>query len=341
MNLNTILITGGIGYIGSHTCVLLLEYGYNIIILDNLFNSDIHTIDQIKTINQKDFIFIQGDVRDQELLSKIFANYQIAAVIHFAGLKAVSESMSNPLIYFDNNIHGSISLLNVMKKSGVYHLIFSSSATVYDANNISPLTENMLTTSPNNNYGYTKLVVEQILEKFSISDPEWSIAILRYFNPIGAHPSGLIGENPKDTPNNLLPYLTQVAAGQRNKLFVFGNDYPTPDGTGVRDYIHVLDLANAHIKALENRFNHNGYRIWNIGTGQGYSVLDIIQTFEKVNNVKICYEITNRREGDVAISYADNSRAKEELNWSPKFTFEQMLIDSWKWQRFQEKLPRS
>ena len=335
MNINSqkILITGGTGFIGSHTAVKLLESGFDIIILDNLSNSDQSVVNSIQALSGKNFTFIEGDIRNDDLLDQIFNDHQIMAVIHFAGLKAVAESMEEPLKYFDNNIQGTISLVKAMQKAQVYTMIFSSSATVYDEDNQSPLVEDMPATAPKNNYGYTKLCIEQILQKLSASDPNWSIASLRYFNPIGAHPSGQIGENPKDIPNNLLPYINQVAAGQLEYLSIFGNDYPTTDGIGVRDYIHVVDLAIAHVNALENRLKLNGYKVWNIGTGKGYSVLEVIQAFEDINQVKIPYKIAPRRQGDIAISFADNSLACKELNWTPQYQLEDMLADAWRWQQ--------
>ncbi len=267
------------------------------------------------------------------MLEQIFDEYKIDAVIHFAGLKAVGESQQVPLVYFDNNIAGSIALVQAMQKAQVYRLVFSSSATVYDEANISPLKEEMPTGMPSNNYGYTKLMVEQILEKLSIADERWSIALLRYFNPVGAHQSGQIGEDPQGIPNNLMPYITQVAVGRREKLSIYGSDYDTVDGTGIRDYIHVVDLANAHLCALNNRLNSQGCRAWNIGTGQGSSVLQVKNAFEAVNQVKIPFEFVPRRTGDVAISFADNSRAMAELGWQPRYTLEDMLKDSWKWQQ--------
>ncbi|MEG1857034.1 MAG: UDP-glucose 4-epimerase GalE, partial [Acinetobacter sp.] len=258
---------------------------------------------------------------------------QIDAVIHFAGLKAVGESQQIPLTYFDNNIAGSVQLVQAMERANVFNLVFSSSATVYDEGNISPLNETMPTGMPSNNYGYTKLIVEQLLEKLSIADERWSIALLRYFNPVGAHKSGRIGEDPQGIPNNLMPYVTQVAVGRREKLSIYGNDYDTVDGTGVRDYIHVVDLANAHLCALNNRLAAQGCRAWNVGTGNGSSVLEVKNTFEQVNGVTVAYEIAPRRSGDVATSFANNARAVSELGWTPKYKLEDMLADSWNWQK--------
>jgi len=328
-----VLVTGGAGYIGSHTCIVLLQAGHEVIVLDNLSNSSEEALHRVQQLTQKSLVFIQGDIRDHQVLEQIFDEYKIDAVIHFAGLKAVGESQQVPLVYFDNNIAGSIALVQAMQKAQVYRLVFSSSATVYDEANISPLKEEMPTGMPSNNYGYTKLMVEQILEKLSIADERWSIALLRYFNPVGAHQSGQIGEDPQGIPNNLMPYITQVAVGHREKLSIYGSDYDTVDGTGIRDYIHVVDLANAHLCALNNRLNSQGCRAWNIGTGQGSSVLQVKNAFEAVNQVKIPFEFVPRRTGDVAISFADNSRAMAELGWQPRYTLEDMLKDSWKWQQ--------
>jgi len=328
-----VLVTGGAGYIGSHTCIELLQAGHEVIVLDNLSNSSEEALHRVQQLTQKSLVFIQGDIRDHQVLEQIFDEYKIDAVIHFAGLKAVGESQQVPLVYFVNNIAGSIALVQAMQKAQVYRLVFSSSATVYDEANISPLKEEMPTGMPSNNYGYTKLMVEQILEKLSIADERWSIALLRYFNPVGAHQSGQIGEDPQGIPNNLMPYITQVAVGRHEKLSIYGSDYDTVDGTGIRDYIHVVDLANAHLCALNNRLNSQGCRAWNIGTGQGSSVLQVKNAFEAVNQVKIPFEFVPRRTGDVAISFADNSRAMAELGWQPRYTLEDMLKDSWKWQQ--------
>ena len=328
-----VLVTGGAGYIGSHTCLELLNAGHEVVVLDNLSNSSKESLNRVQALASKSLDFIQGDILDQNILNQIFNTYQIDAVIHFAGLKAVGESQQIPLTYFENNISGSISLVQAMQRAGVFRLVFSSSATVYDEANISPLNEDMPTGMPSNNYGYTKLIVEQLLQKLSASDDRWSIALLRYFNPVGAHESGQIGEDPQGIPNNLMPFVTQVAVGHREKLSIFGDDYDTVDGTGVRDYIHVVDLANAHLCALTNRLQAQGCRAWNIGTGQGCSVLQIKNTFEQVNEVQIPFEIAPRREGDVATSFADNTRAIKELGWQPQYGLEDMLADSWNWQK--------
>ena len=329
----TILVTGGAGYIGSHTCVELLEAEHEVIVLDNLSNSGEESLKRVQELTGKALTFIQGDIRQQQDLDQAFASHQIDAVIHFAGLKAVGESQQIPLTYFDNNIAGSVQLVQAMERANVFNLVFSSSATVYDEANISPLDETMPTGMPTNNYGYTKLIVEQLLEKLSIADERWSIALLRYFNPVGAHKSGRIGEDPQGIPNNLMPYVTQVAVGRREKLSIYGDDYDTVDGTGVRDYIHVVDLANAHLCALNNRLTAKGCRAWNVGTGKGSSVLEVKNTFEQVNGVSVAHEIVPRRSGDVGTSFANNARAVKELAWTPQYKLEDMLADSWNWQK--------
>ncbi|ALH94703.1 UDP-glucose 4-epimerase GalE [Acinetobacter equi] len=330
--MNKILVTGGAGYIGSHTCVELLNTNYDVVVLDNLSNSSIESLKRVQDITQKTLTFIEGDVRDESILNHIFQTYKINAVIHFAGLKAVGESQKIPLAYFDHNIGGSICLIKAMEKAQVFNLVFSSSATVYGENNISPYHEDMPLGIPTNNYGYTKMIVEQLLQKTSLADERWSIALLRYFNPVGAHKSGNIGEDPQGIPNNLMPFVTQVAVGRRDKLSIFGCDYPTEDGTCERDFIHVVDLAKAHVLAIENRLNNIGCRAWNIGTGTPISVLKIKETFEKVNNIKIPFEFSPRREGDLASFYADSQRAQQELGWVAELSLEDMLIDSWNWQ---------
>ena len=329
----TILVTGGAGYIGSHTCIALLAADYKVVVLDNLSNSSPEALQRVQKIAGKSLQFIEGDIRDSQVLDQIFAEHAIDAVIHFAGLKAVGESQQIPLTYFDHNISGSINLVQAMQRAGVFRLVFSSSATVYGDEHPSPLNENMPTAMPNNNYGYTKLVVEQMLEKLAASDERWSFALLRYFNPVGAHPTGHIGEDPQGIPNNLMPYITQVAVGKREKLSIFGNDYDTPDGTGVRDYIHVVDLANAHVCALKNRLQQQGCRAWNIGTGRGISVLEIKNSFEQINGVTIAFEFAPRRAGDIATCFADNARAVAELGWQPQYQLEDMLKHSWNWQK--------
>ena len=328
-----ILVTGGAGYIGSHTCLELLEAGHDVVVLDNLSNSSEESLKRVQELTGKRLKFIQGDIRDPHDLDQAFATHKIDAVIHFAGLKAVGESQQIPLSYFDHNIAGSIQLAQAMERAGVFNLVFSSSATVYGDKNPSPYQEDMILGMPNNNYGYTKLIVEQLLQKLAISDSRWSIALLRYFNPVGAHKSGRIGEDPLGIPNNLMPYLTQVAVGRREKLSIFGNDYSTQDGTCERDFIHVVDLAKAHVLAVENRFQNSGCRAWNIGTGQPISVLKIKNTFEKVNNICITSEFVSRRAGDLPSFYANASRANSELGWTAKYTLEDMLADSWNWQK--------
>ena len=327
-----ILVTGGTGYIGSHTVVELLDSGYEVVIVDNFYNSKPEVLNRIQDITGKDFKFYEIDIRDQEALDKVFSENQIEAVIHFAGLKAVGESVEIPITYYHNNITGTLMLCEVMKKHGVKKIVFSSSATVYGMDNKPPYTEDM-PTSATNPYGRTKLMIEEILKDIYVSDNSWGISILRYFNPIGAHASGKIGEDPNGIPNNLLPYITQVACGKREKLYVFGDDYDTNDGTGVRDYIHVVDLAQAHIKALEKILSNTGVEIYNLGTGVGYSVLDVINTFARVNQVEVPYVITDRRPGDVATSFADPSKAFKELGWKAAKNLEDMCRDSWNWQK--------
>ena len=324
-----ILVTGGAGYIGSHTCVELLDAGYEVVIVDNFSNSKPDVIDKIKEITKKDLTFYEGDVCDKELMDKIFEDEQIDAVIHFAGYKAVGESVKLPLMYYRNNIDSTLTLCEAMSKHNVKKLVFSSSATVYGSPKSLPIKEDfpLSTTNP---YGSTKLMIEGILKDLYISDNEWSIAILRYFNPIGAHASGLIGENPNDIPNNLMPYIVKVATGELECLSVFGNDYDTKDGTGVRDYIHVVDLSKGHLKAIEKIKDTTGIDYYNLGTGKGYSVLEIVENFSKVNNVKVNYKIAPRRPGDIASCYADPSYAKEQLNWEAEKGIEEMCRDSYR-----------
>ncbi len=326
-----ILVTGGAGYIGTHTCVELLNHGHDVVIVDNFVNSEKESIKRVEEITNKKIKFYEIDILNEKALDLVFKSNKIDAVIHFAGLKAVGESVEFPLKYYNNNITGSIVLFETMKKHNVKNIVFSSSATVYGMNNISPLTEDM-PLSTTNPYGTTKMFIERILTDLYNSDNEWSIAILRYFNPIGAHPSGKIGENPKGIPNNLMPFITQVAVGKREKLSVFGNDYNTHDGTGVRDYIHVVDLAKGHLKALEYTMNTNKVEIVNLGTGKGYSVLDIIKAFEEGNNLSIPYEISERRPGDIATCFANTLKAKKILHWETKNTLLDMCKDSWRWQ---------
>lgn len=327
-----LLVTGGAGYIGSHTVLLLLEAGYDVVVIDNLSNSSSESLKRVEQITGKAVTFVQGDIRDRALLENVFNNYSIDVVIHFAGLKAVGESMQQPLQYFDNNINGTIQLLEAMKKAGVYKMVFSSSATVYGEKDECELDESMPTGMPTNTYGYTKLVVEQMLEKLSQSDAHWCFANLRYFNPIGAHESGLIGEDPNGIPNNLLPFVSQVAIGKLPVLNVFGDDYPTEDGTAIRDYIHVVDLARGHLQALKYLEQHAGNFVWNLGTGTGSSVKQIIDHFEQITGVKINYKIAPRREGDIGACWANANKAKADLNWQANFDLERMITDLWRWQ---------
>ncbi|WP_171942891.1 UDP-glucose 4-epimerase GalE [Streptococcus suis] len=327
----SILVTGGAGYIGSHTVVELLKLGKEVVIVDNLSNSSILVLDRIETITGKRQTFYELDVADKEALRQVFENENIEAAIHFAGYKAVGESVAKPIMYYENNIMSTLALVEVMAEFGVKKIVFSSSATVYGLNNPSPLVETM-PTSATNPYGYTKVMLEQILRDVEVADKEWSIALLRYFNPIGAHESGLIGEDPAGIPNNLMPFIAQVAVGKREELSVFGNDYDTVDGTGVRDYIHVIDLALGHIKALEKISTTAGVHTYNLGSGQGTSVLELVQAFEKVNGVPVPYKIVDRRPGDVATCYANADKAWKELNWKTEKTIEDMCRDTWNWQ---------
>lgn len=330
--MSTVLVTGGAGFIGSHTSVELLNAGYDIIILDNFVNSKPESLKRIKELTGKDFKFYQADIRDEEAMTKVFAENKIDAVIHFAGLKSVPQSVKEPLNYYDNNIAGTVCLCRVMDKAGCKKLVFSSSATVYGSKNPSPLREDMPTGGTTNPYGTTKYFIEQILQDLCISDSEWGVSILRYFNPIGAHKNGRIGEDPNGIPGNLMPYITQVAIGKLECLNVCGNDYPTPDGTGVRDYIHVVDLAIGHIKALDRLLKVKGCEVYNLGTGKGYSVLDVVKAFEKASGIKINYRIAPRRAGDVACCYADATKAKEVLGWQAQYDIDDMCADSWRWQ---------
>ncbi|HFI0014172.1 TPA: UDP-glucose 4-epimerase GalE [Streptococcus suis] len=327
----SILVTGGAGYIGSHTVVELIKLGKEVVIVDNLSNSSILVLDRIEEITGKRPTFYELDVADKEALRSVFEKESIEAAIHFAGYKAVGESVEKPVMYYENNIMSTLALVEVMAEFGVKKIVFSSSATVYGLNNPSPLVENM-PTSATNPYGYTKVMLEQILRDLEVSDKEWSVALLRYFNPIGAHESGLIGEDPAGIPNNLMPFIAQVAVGKRAELSVFGNDYDTVDGTGVRDYIHVVDLALGHIKALEKISDTTGVYTYNLGSGQGTSVLELVQAFEKVNGVPVPYKIVDRRPGDVATCYANADKALAELNWKTEKTIEDMCRDTWNWQ---------
>ena len=324
-----ILVTGGTGYIGSHTVIELINSGHNAIIIDNLSNSKIEIIDKIEEITKVKPKFYKGDVCDKKILEKIFAENNIDAVIHFAGYKAVGESVDNPLKYYRNNIDTTLTLCEVMNKYNVKKIVFSSTATVYGNSKELPYVETMNTGNTTNPYSSSKFYIEGILKDLYISDNEWKIFLLRYFNPVGAHSSGLIGENPNGIPNNLMPYIMKVAIGELKHLNVYGNDYDTKDGTGVRDYIHVVDLAKGHIKAIENINNINGVKIYNLGTGIGYSVLDIVKAFEKVNKVKIPYKIAPRRPGDIAMFYADSNLIYKELGWKAELTLEDMVSSSY------------
>ena len=326
-----ILVTGGAGYIGSHTTVELLAAGHEVIILDDFSNSSPKVLDRLKTITGKNIAFYEGSILNKPFLNKIFKENDIEAVIHFAAFKAVGESVKEPLKYYHNNIAGTISLLEVMTENKVKNIVFSSSATVYGMNNISPLTEDM-PTSATNPYGYTKVMMEQILNDVAFADKDWSVTNLRYFNPIGAHESGLIGEAPNGVPNNIMPYITQVAVGKLQELSIFGDDYDTPNGTGVRDYIHVVDLAKGHVLALKDNLATTGSHVYNLGAGKGYSVLDLVKTFEKENGVTIPYTIKPRRAGDIATCYANSNKAKEVLGWTAQKTLADMVRDSWRWQ---------
>lgn len=328
----SVLVTGGLGYIGSHTCVELMNAGQEIVVVDNLYNCKKSSYDRIKALTGKDFSFYECDIRNKEGLNEVFEKENITSVIHFAGLKAVGESVRKPLKYFDNNITGTLVLLDVMRKHNCKKIVFSSSATVYGMNNVSPLTEDMEVGGVTNPYGRTKFMIECILKDLYVSDNSWSICLLRYFNPIGAHKSGTMGEDPNGIPNNLMPYITQVAIGKLDHLNVFGDDYDTPDGTGVRDYIHVVDLALGHIKAVEKVEGEDGLFIYNLGTGVGYSVLDVVKAFEKVSGKKIPYVIGPRRDGDIATCYSDPSKALKELGWKAERGLEEMCEDSWRWQ---------
>ncbi|MBE6982281.1 MAG: UDP-glucose 4-epimerase GalE [Ruminococcaceae bacterium] len=327
-----VLVTGGAGYIGSHTCLELLESGYGVVVIDNLCNSNPKSLDRVMELTGKTLKFYEGDVRDEALLRKIFQENEIGCVIHFAGLKAVGESVSQPWRYYDNNLNSTLVLTKVMKEVGMQNIIFSSSATVYTADNEMPLRETSRTGGCTNPYGWTKYMTEQILSGLATAEPEWSIVLLRYFNPIGAHESGRIGEDPRGIPNNLMPYITQVAVGRREMLSVYGNDYDTHDGTGVRDYIHVVDLAKGHVAAVKFAMEHTGCEVFNLGTGTGYSVLDMVNTFRDVNQVALPYKIVERRPGDIATCYADPAKSREVLGWTATKTLADMCRDSWNWQ---------
>lgn len=331
--MRNILVTGGAGYIGSHTCVELLNAGYEVVVLDNLSNSSEKSLKRVEALTDKKIKFYKGDILDREILTELMEKENIDACIHFAGLKAVGESVAKPWEYYNNNIAGTLVLVDVMRQYGCKNIIFSSSATVYGEPEQMPITEKCPKGKCTNPYGWTKSMLEQILMDIQKADNEWNVILLRYFNPIGAHKSGTLGENPNGIPNNLMPYITQVAVGKLKELGVFGNDYDTPDGTGVRDYIHVVDLALGHVKALERVKNNCGLSIYNLGTGQGYSVLDIVKNFEEANNIKIPYAIKERRTGDIATCYCDPSKAEKEMGWKAQLGIREMCKDSWNWQK--------
>ncbi|MBR3289748.1 MAG: UDP-glucose 4-epimerase GalE [Clostridia bacterium] len=328
----TILTTGGCGYIGSHTCVELLNAGYDVVVVDNHDNSSPEALRRVREITGKDLVEYDIDIRDEAALTEVFKKHKIDAVIHFAGYKAVGESVAQPLKYYDNNIGGAVTLCRVMAAAGCKRMVFSSSATVYGDLNPSPLDETMPLGTTTNPYGATKAMIERILKDVCVSDPEWSVVLLRYFNPIGAHPSGRIGEDPNGIPNNLMPYISQVAVGKLPCLSVFGDDYDTPDGTGVRDYIHVVDLAKGHVKAVAYAAEHKGAEVFNLGTGTGYSVLDMVKAFEKASGAKVPYVIKPRRDGDLATVFSNPTKAKEVLGWTAEYGIEEMCRDAWNWQ---------
>ncbi len=327
-----ILVTGGAGYIGSHTCVELLEGGYEVVVIDNLCNSNPVSLQRVQELTGKKLRFYQGDVRDEALLQAIFRENPIECVIHFAGLKAVGESVAQPWRYYDNNLNSTLVLTKVMEQANVKKLIFSSSATVYSGDNEMPLRETSRTGNCTNPYGWTKYMTEQILGGMAAADKQWSVVLLRYFNPIGAHESGRIGEDPRGIPNNLMPYITQVAVGRREYLSIFGDDYDTPDGTGVRDYIHVVDLAKGHVAAVKYASENNGCEVFNLGTGTGYSVLDMVNAFGKANGLELPYKIAPRRPGDLATCYADPSKSEQKLGWKAEKNLQDMCRDAWNWQ---------
>lgn len=327
-----VLLTGGAGYIGSHMAVELLQAGYEVVVLDNFSNASPASLQAVERITQKTVTLYEGDIRDEARLNEIFSNHDIQAVLHFAGLKAVGESTTAPVKYYDNNVHGTLRLIEAMNAAGCKTLVFSSSATVYGEPERVPIDESSAT-GATNPYGRSKLIVEDVLRDLCEADEAWRISLLRYFNPVGAHASGEIGEDPNDIPNNLMPYISQVAVGKLEKLNVFGNDYPTPDGTGVRDYIHVVDLARGHIKALEYLQHNKGLAVHNLGTGRGYSVLEAVKAFERASGVEIPYEITDRRPGDIAACYADPAKAQRELGWQAEYDLDRMCEDAWRWQK--------
>ena len=328
-----ILVTGGAGYIGSHTIIELIKAGHSVVVVDNLCNSSEIALQRVEKITGTSISFYEADIRDKAAMSTILDNYSIDACIHFAGLKAVGESVSKPHEYYDNNITGTLNLIDAIRSHNIKNIIFSSSATVYGEPATIPITEDCPKGICTNPYGWTKWMIEQILTDLHTADPTYNIVLLRYFNPIGAHESGMIGENPNGVPNNLMPFITQVAVGKREQLHIFGNDYDTPDGTGVRDYIHVVDLAKGHVKALDAISSNCGVAVYNLGTGKGYSVLDIVKAFERVNEVHIPYVIDPRRPGDIATCYSNPSKAERELGWKAEYGIEEMCRDSWNWQK--------
>ncbi|NWG38562.1 MAG: UDP-glucose 4-epimerase GalE [Hydrogenophilaceae bacterium] len=327
-----VLLTGGAGYIGSHTAVECLEAGHEVVVFDNLSNSSPKALERVVQITGKHLTFVQGDIRERAALRRLFADHVIDAVVHFAGLKAVGESVQKPLLYYDNNVAGTIALCEEMARADVKRIVFSSSATVYGDPASVPIREDFPVGATTNPYGRSKYIIEEMLRDVHQANPDWSVALLRYFNPVGAHESGLIGEDPRGIPNNLMPYIAQVASGRREYLNVFGNDYPTPDGTGVRDYIHVVDLARGHVRALDVVAQTSGVRVWNLGTGHGYSVLDMVRAFGRACGHEVPYRIVGRRPGDIAQCWADPSRAERELNWRAQYDLARMCEDTWRWQ---------
>lgn len=328
-----VLVTGGAGYIGSHMVLVLLQAGHEVVVLDNLANASRESLRRVGELAGRVPTFIEGDIRDRRCLDALFAEHAISDVLHFAGLKAVGESVAEPLRYYENNVAGTLTLCQAMSAAGVYRLVFSSSATVYGDGHPMPIHEQLPTGRPTNPYGNSKLMVEEVLRDLASADERWSIALLRYFNPVGAHVSGRIGEDPNGIPNNLVPFIAQVAVGRREALSVFGNDYPTPDGTGVRDYIHVMDLVDGHLAAMQVLSSRRGVNTWNLGTGRGYSVLEMVQAFERVSACPVAYRVVARREGDVAECWADPALARQELGWQAERGLEEMLADTWRWQR--------
>lgn len=329
----SVLVTGGAGYIGSHMVLRLLESGHEVVVLDNLSNASQESLRRVEQLAGRAAIFIEGDIRDRHCLDTLFGEHEVSDVLHFAGLKAVGESVAEPLRYYENNVAGSLTLCQAMAAAGMYRLVFSSSATVYGDGHPMPIHEGLPTGRPTNPYGNSKLMVEEILRDLAKADERWSIALLRYFNPVGAHESGHIGEDPNGIPNNLVPFIAQVAVGRRDTLSVFGSDYPTPDGTGVRDYIHVMDLVDGHLAAMQVLGARQGINAWNLGTGRGYSVLEMTRAFEKVSGRQVSYTIVDRREGDVAECWADPALARQELGWEAARGLETMLADTWRWQQ--------